>query len=58
MKSEVDNMKNNIGNVITSVLIFVVVLVIIGFIIYGVTIEYQNKEIIEILEMNTMKKLY
>lgn len=41
-------MKNNIGNVITKVLIFVVVLVIVGFIIYGVTIEYQNKEIIEI----------
>lgn len=40
--------KNNNGNIIINILIVLVVLVIIGFVFYCYTIEYQNKEIIEI----------
>lgn len=40
--------KNPNGNIIINILIVLVVLVIIGFVFYCYTIEYQNKEVIEI----------
>lgn len=40
--------KNINGYMITNILIVLVILVIIGSVFYCVTVEYQNKEIIEI----------
>lgn len=40
--------KNINGHIVTNILILLFVLAIIGFTIYCVTIEYQNRETIEI----------